>query len=240
MSAHFHGGKKAVAATCTMDGYTGDTYCVDCGKLLLEGTTIAAKGHTWNSGMVTTDATVTSNGVKTYTCSVCGATKTESIAKLTVQYTVKFNGNGNTSGSMSSQTITYGSGTKLTANAYKRTGYTFKGWNTKADGSGTSYSNKADGSKLRTSAGTVTLYAQWKKASYTITYNLNGGKNNSSNPAFYTITTATISLKNPTKTGYDFAGWYSDKKCTKKVTQIKRAAPETRLFMQNGRHINIP
>lgn len=263
--------KNAVAATCTTDGYTGDTYCVDCGKLLLEGTTItatghtvvtdaavaatctttgltegshcsvcgtviseqtviAAKGHTWNSGVVTTDATVTSNGVKTYTCSVCGATKTESIAKLTVQYTVKFNGNGNTSGSMSSQTITYGSGTKLTANAYKRTGYTFKGWNTKADGSGTSYSNKADGSKLRMSAGTVTLYAQWKKASYTITYNLNGGKNNSSNPAFYTITTATISLKNPSKTGYDFAGWYSDKKCTKKVTQIKKGSTGNKTF----------
>ncbi len=216
--------KNAVAATCTTAGYTGDTYCADCSELLSQGSTIAATGHTWDSGTVTTAATIKAEGVKTYTCTVCGATKTETIAKLTLQYKVKFNGNGSTSGSMDAQTITYGSGTKLTANAFKRKGYSFNGWNTKADGSGTSYSNKADGSTLLEKSGTITLYAQWKKTKYTITYKLNGGKNNSSNPDSYKITTSTIKLKNPTRKGYDFAGWYSDKDYTKKVTQIKKGS----------------
>ena len=216
--------KNAVAATCTTAGYTGDTYCADCSELLSQGSTIAATGHTWDSGTVTTAATIKAEGVKTYTCTVCGATKTETIAKLTLQYKVKFNGNGSTSGSMDAQTITYGSGTKLTANAFKRKGYSFNGWNTKADGSGTSYSNKADGSTLLEKSGTITLYAKWKKTKYTITYKLNGGTNNSANPDSYKITTSTIKLKNPTRKGYKFAGWYSDKKCTKKVTQIKKGS----------------
>ena len=142
-----------------------------------------------------------------------------------INYKVKFNGNGSTSGSMKTKTMTYGSGKKLTANAFKKKGYTFTGWNTKADGSGKSYSNKANGSKLTTKSGkTVTLYAQWKKTKYTITYKLNGGKNNSSNPTSYTIKTATITLKKPTKKGYTFVGWYSDSKCKHKVTQIKKGS----------------
>ena len=216
--------KNAVAATCTTAGYTGDAYCADCNELLSQGSTIAATGHTWNSGAVTKAATIKAEGVKTYTCTVCGATKTEAIAKLTLQYKVKFNGNGSASGSMDTQTITYGSGTKLTANAFKRKGYSFNGWNTKADGSGTSYSNKADGSTLLEKSGTITLYAQWKKTKYTITYKLNGGTNNSANPDSYKITTSTIKLKDPTRKGYDFAGWYSDKDYTKKVTQIKKGS----------------
>lgn len=142
-----------------------------------------------------------------------------------VSYKVAFKGNGSTSGKMSTQSVTYGSGTKLTANAFKRKGYTFKGWNTKADGSGKSYKNKADGSKLTKTGGkTVTLYAQWTRTKYTITYKLNGGKNNSKNPAYYTSTTATIKLKDPTKKGYKFAGWYTDAKYKNKITQIKKGS----------------
>ena len=214
----------AVAATCTTTGLTEGSHCSVCGTVIIAQETIAATGHTWDSGTVTTASTVKAEGVKTYTCTVCGATKTEAIAKLTVQYKVKFDGNESTSGSMDTQTITYGSGTKLTANAFERKGYSFNGWNTKADGSGTSYSNKADGSTLLEKSGTITLYAQWKKTKYTINYKLNGGKNNSSNPDSYKITTSTIKLKNPTRKGYKFAGWYSDKKCTKKVTQIKKGS----------------
>lgn len=70
-----------------------------------------------------------------------------------ISYKVKFNGNGSTSGSMKTKTMTYGSGKKLTANAFKKKGNTFTGWNTKADGSGKSYSNKANGSKLTTKSG---------------------------------------------------------------------------------------
>jgi uncharacterized repeat protein (TIGR02543 family) len=57
-------------------------------------------------------------------------------------------------------------------------------------------------------------------AEYDIAYNLYGGTNHVSNPATYTITTATITLGTPTKTGYTFGGWYSDAEFTTAVTEI--------------------
>lgn len=139
------------------------------------------------------------------------------------KFKVVFNGNGSGSGSMAAQSFVYGTGTALTANAFKKTGYTFKNWNTKADGTGTAYANKADGSKITNVSGkTVTLYAQWVKTKYTITYNLNNGKNNSGNPAYYYMTSSTITFKNPTRTGYTFAGWYTTSTYKTKITQIKK------------------
>ena len=75
-------------ATCKAEGYTGDTYCKDCGEKLSDGKTIAkTTEHTWNAGKVTKAATCTEKGVKTYTCTVCGATKTEEIAATGHQHT---------------------------------------------------------------------------------------------------------------------------------------------------------
>ena len=142
-----------------------------------------------------------------------------------VTYKVIFNGNGATGGSMKEQSITYGSGTKLTANTYTHKGYIFNGWNTKADGKGVSYEDKADGSKLTKKNGSsVTLYAQWKKKNYTITYNLNSGTNTKENPAKYNVKTATITLKNPTRKGYTFKGWYTDSNYKNQITQIKKGS----------------
>lgn len=71
--------RNAKDATCTKDGYTGDTYCKDCGEKIGTGTAIPAKGHSWNKGKITTAPTCENAGVKTYTCTVCNATKTEAI-----------------------------------------------------------------------------------------------------------------------------------------------------------------
>ena len=65
--------------TCTADGYTGDTYCADCGEKISEGTAIGATGHTWDDGVITAEPTETAAGCKVYTCSVCSETKTEEI-----------------------------------------------------------------------------------------------------------------------------------------------------------------
>ena len=65
--------------TCTEDGYTGDTYCKVCDKVQKKGESIPAKGHSWNEGEITTAPTCENAGVKTYTCTVCNATKTEAI-----------------------------------------------------------------------------------------------------------------------------------------------------------------
>ena len=73
--------KNAKTATCTAKGYTGDTYCLGCGAITVKGKDVAAKGHSYNSGTITTAATCKSTGVRTRTCTVCKATKTETIAK---------------------------------------------------------------------------------------------------------------------------------------------------------------
>ena len=65
--------------TCTEPGYTGDTYCKVCDKVQKTGDSIPAKGHSWNEGEITTSPTCENAGVKTYTCTVCNATKTEAI-----------------------------------------------------------------------------------------------------------------------------------------------------------------
>ena len=72
--------KNARQATCAKAGYTGDTYCKDCNAKLSSGKTIAKKAHTWDAGKVTKKATCTVKGIKTYTCKICKATKTSSIA----------------------------------------------------------------------------------------------------------------------------------------------------------------
>ena len=71
--------RNAVEATCQQEGYTGDKVCKTCGTVLEKGTTIVKKDHSWDAGKVTTEATCTTDGVKTYTCSVCKTTKTETI-----------------------------------------------------------------------------------------------------------------------------------------------------------------
>jgi uncharacterized repeat protein (TIGR02543 family) len=79
-------------------------------------------------------------------------------------YKIVFKGNGSTKGSMAKLSCKYGKSYKLKANKFKRTGYTFTGWNTKANGKGTSYKNKASVKNLTKASGKkIVLYAQWKK-----------------------------------------------------------------------------
>ena len=68
-------------ATCTQTGYTGDTYCTDCDKLLSTGKELAALGHDYKA-TVTKQPTTTEEGIRTYTCTRCSSSYTESIAKL--------------------------------------------------------------------------------------------------------------------------------------------------------------
>lgn len=83
----------------------------------------------------------------------------------TKRYTIIFVGNGATSGSSYKMTnCQYEKTYKLTANKFKRSGYAFSGWNTKANGKGTTYKDKASVKELaKTNGGVVYLYAQWTK-----------------------------------------------------------------------------
>ena len=66
-------------ATCTDTGLTDGTRCSVCGTVIKAQEEIPAKGHSWNEGEITTSPTCENAGVKTYTCTVCNAIKTEAI-----------------------------------------------------------------------------------------------------------------------------------------------------------------
>ena len=122
-------------------------------------------------------------------------------------YTIIFEANGADSGQMTNQSYTYDLSQSLPVNDYSRTGHTFAGWNTKADGKGTSYADTASVSNLA-AGGSVNLYAQWTVNQYTISFDSNGG----------TAVAAIIKKYNddvtaptaPTKSGYTFGVWQKD------------------------------
>ncbi len=66
-------------ATCTAEGYTGDTKCSDCGTVIEQGKAIAKKAHELDDGTVTKEATCSATGVRTYKCKNCEYTETEEI-----------------------------------------------------------------------------------------------------------------------------------------------------------------
>ena len=81
----------AVAATCTTSGYTAGVYCNDCETYISGHQVIEALGHSYDSGKITTVPTCTANGVKTYTCGTCGATKTASVSATGHNYVLSGN-----------------------------------------------------------------------------------------------------------------------------------------------------
>lgn len=73
--------RGAVGATCTTGGYTGDSYCRDCGVKIANGTVTGKSGHNYTS-QITKNPTTEEEGVRTYTCVGCGNSYTEAISKL--------------------------------------------------------------------------------------------------------------------------------------------------------------
>ena len=108
-------------------------------------------------------------------------------------------------------------------------GYTWKNWNSKADGSGT---NLGTGDTYVSSnrAADIAVYACYDLITYTITYNTNGG-DGAMNPTSYNVTTATFSLPSPTKLGYTFDGWYTTSDFSdSKVTQLAKGSTGDKTF----------
>jgi len=119
---------------------------------LLSGTTYYFRGFATNSvgtgysiegTFTTTGGTCANSALNPPTCTLA---------------TITFNGNGSTGGSTVSQTITTNTSVNLTPNGFIKTGYSFTGWNTLANGMGTSY---ADGASYTIGTSNVTLYAKW-------------------------------------------------------------------------------
>ena len=139
-----------------------------------------------------------------------------------VPYKVKYIGNGATSGKMENSSHQYGTKSKLSANKFKKKGYKFVKWSTQKNGKGKSYKNQAEIKTLTTKKNQViTLYAQWQIVNYKITYRTNGGKLLSSIKKTYNLKSKTFMLPKPTRRGYDFDGWYKEKKWKHRVDNIK-------------------
>ena len=144
-------------------------------------------------------------------------------------YTVTFEANGGT-GSMDDQTFTYGEEKALTENTFTRTGYTFAGWNTQADGNGTSY---ADGEELSLTDN-LTLYALWTINTYKITAQVaNGceGMGEVIGGGTYKYGT-TVTLTATANSGYRFVEWEDgETSATRKIT-VEGNATYTAKFEQ--------
>ncbi len=130
------------------------------------------------------------------------------------EYVVTFDANKG-SGKMANQSFRFDETQNLNVNRFKKAHYTFTGWNTEANGSGTGYRDKARVQNLTfMQNGTVTLYAQWEKTKHDITYDLNGGTLNGKTGKIVItcreMDVITI-MDAPKKKGYKFKYWEGSK-----------------------------
>ena len=124
-------------------------------------------------------------------------------------YTIAFNPNGG-DGYVTTMYARNGVDKELEANTFTKSGYTFVGWNTESDGSGTSYS---DGEVINLSDvenSLLFLYAQWKPYSYTVTFDSNGGEGTMGDMNVDFDESVTLSSNSFTKVGYTFSGWNTE------------------------------
>ena len=194
-----------------------------------------ADGGTITSGTYTTEYSITSSitlptaqktgctltgwvadgtgnwGATLYTAGNVGAGKYGNV-KMTAQwkgvtYLIAFDGNKSTDGVMYNLNAEYGKDVVLTANAYVRNGYSFLGWSTSNAAATPTYTDGATVRNLSSTQGdTVTLYAVWRKLSYTVTYDPLGGTITAAGTAGYTVTDL-LQLAEVARAGYTFKGW---------------------------------
>lgn len=215
--------KPVISASVSGTSYKVKITSKTSGAVIYYTTDGSEPNAAYSKGTRYTGAVTVSPGKTVKAVAVCNkyadsSVSSKKLAKLTT-YKITFKSNGG-KGSMSKQSMVKGVSTAISKNKFSKKYYTFAGWKTKANGKGKSYKNKQ---KIKLTKN-ITLYAQWKLTKYKITYKLNGGKNAKKNPTAYTYKTSTIKLKNPTRKGYVFKGWYLDKKFKKKVTVINKGS----------------
>ena len=137
-------------------------------------------------------------------------------------YDISYVLNGGANSLSNPVTYTYGVGVTSFADATGKTGYTFAGW----------YDDATAGNPVTTisttDTGNKTLYARWTPNEYDIVYHLDGGDNDSANPAKYTYDVGVASFEDATKDGYHFLGWYDAAEGGNLITNISSTATGTK------------
>ena len=209
-----NGGQWKKGVSADLENTNKEQYVYSVGKVL--NTNIEKRGYLFtgwyadinNPVVLTTKVTDTEHGLKSF------------LAKWSpIHYDIKFDKNTADAGSMAGQNIAYDTTTALTKNGYTKKGYSFNGWNTKADGSGTKYADEADVTNLSyTDGDTITLYAQWSANPYKLTFDANKGScSEASRMVKYNSTYGV--LPTATRIGYTFDGWYTLENNGVKVTK---------------------
>ena len=125
------------------------------------------------------------------------------------EYTVTYKSNGGT-GSDIIENKTYDEKFNIINNLFVREGYSFKNWNTQADGTGTSYTPGQEVSNL-VSSGNIDLYAQWQPNQYVVEFNANGGIGVMESQDMIYDVEEKLNVNKFTKEGYTFIGWDTEK-----------------------------
>jgi uncharacterized repeat protein (TIGR02543 family) len=194
-------GSTSGSAPGTATSYAGSTHTVEAnsGSLARTGYTFAG----WNT-QADGSGTSYSAGTGTFAMTADVALYPRWTAN---SYSITYSGNGNTGGSVPSPGSFTTGGTPYTVvgntGSLVRTGYTFSGWNTAIDGSGTAYAAENTYSTLAN----LTLYAMWSPNSYAVTFDSQGGGVVSSGT--YSTGGSVASPSDPSRTGYTFAGWFT-------------------------------
>jgi uncharacterized repeat protein (TIGR02543 family) len=170
------------------------------GITLPNGNGLTKTGYTFDGWNIKEDGTGTPNYAAGDSYTPTGNVTLYAKWNAVPTYTIAYELNGGTVSSTNPTSYTAETAT-FTLNNPTKTGYTFAGW------------TGANGTTLQTtvtitlgSTGNKNYIANYTPITYNIEYNLDGGTE-TSNPTSYTIETPTITLKEPTKTGYTFAGW---------------------------------
>ena len=167
------------------EGYRVSTYKVDGGNAITS-TVQAGNSDYYTFRNVTADHAI-------------------SVTFAPITYTIRYNGNGATSGATASSTHTYDAAKKLTANGFSRTGYTFAGWATSANGN-IVYKNEESVTNLSAKQGDIVdLYAVWTANTYVMTLDENNRSNLKTKNVVYDQPYGTFDV--PSKTGYTYVGW---------------------------------
>ena len=146
------------------------------------------------------------------------ANGTLTVTAPAVTYTVTYDGNQKDGGSVPIDSSAYDSGATVTVKANSgtltRTGYNFGGWNTQADGQGTTYA--ATGSVTFTlGSANKTLYAVWNLKTAQISYRSNDGQGNTQVQTLYYGDSTALNFASPwSRAGYTFLGWSTNSSAT--------------------------